>query len=93
VQLGNDVVRVRNRLLPRFHLQLVRVRSIRATAMDSSIESGRKALALSITVIFSVLNVIRYVQVEVALKGLTSSFNSAIGGRLLLTDDMEDDFF
>jgi hypothetical protein len=70
VKLSNDMVRVRNRLMPRYHLQLIRVRSIRSEQLDQVLHNEKRWLALLVTVLLALVNLLRYYQIHVFLKGV-----------------------
>jgi hypothetical protein len=68
VKLGNDMVKVRNRLMPRYHLQLIRVRSIRSEQLDQVLNNERRSLAIIVTVLLGIVNILRYTQISMFLR-------------------------
>merc|ERR1712196_475551 len=75
VKLSNDMVRVRNRLMPRYHLQLIRVRSIRSEQLDQVLNNEKRSLALLVTVLLALVNLLRYYQIHVFLKGVKAEIH------------------
>jgi hypothetical protein len=78
VKLCNDMVRVRNRLMPRYHLQLIRVRSIRSEELDKVLYNERRALALMVTVILACINMLRYTQIYMFLQGVKADLGEPV---------------
>ena len=55
--------------MPRYHLQLIRVRSIRSEELDKVLYNERRALALMVTVILACINMLRYTQIYMFFLG------------------------